>query len=77
MIELEVTPPQQQAGDIAAAYGYRYLTLLVEDLAEVMAAMVAHGVPVVVPVTQLESGSAISMVRDPDGNVVEFVQEKP
>ena len=76
LIELTVPPPLQQTGDIAAAYGYRYLTLLVEDLVGVMAVMTAHGVPVVVPVTPLEEGSEIAMVRDPDSNVVEFVQEE-
>ncbi len=75
LVELETSPPSQASGEIAAVCGYRYVTLLVADLAGVMAAMVAQGVPVVVPMTRLESGSAISMLKDPDGNVVEFVQE--
>ncbi|MEO1623261.1 MAG: VOC family protein [Cyanobacteria bacterium J06632_3] len=76
LIELDASPPPQTSGEIAAANGYRYVTLLVADLAAVMAVMAAHRVTVVVPMTRLESGSDIAMVTDPDGNVVEFVQEK-
>ena len=32
-------------------------------------------VAMVIPVTQLTNGATIAMVTDPDGNIVEFVQE--
>lgn len=66
----EQTPPP---GPIAAAAGYRYWTMRVDNLADIMAACEAAGVKVVVPLTEARPGVTIGMVEDPDGNWVEFV----
>lgn len=60
-------------GAIAQATGYRYWTMRVDNLVEIMAQCEKAGVKVVVPVTQARPGVTIGMVEDPDGNWVEFV----
>ncbi|MEM6349267.1 MAG: VOC family protein [Cyanobacteria bacterium P01_D01_bin.14] len=75
LVELAATPSVAVPSDIAAALGYRYITLLIADVVGMIAKLAASGVRVVVPVTQLDNGAVIAMVEDPDGNVVEFVQE--
>ena len=66
----ETDPP---AGPIASATGYRYWTMRVDNLAEVMAECEAAGVKIVVPLREARPGVTIGMVEDPDGNWVEFV----
>ena len=60
-------------GAIAEATGYRYWTMRVSNLAEVMAQCEQAGAKVVVPVTEPRPGVVIGIVADPDGNLVEFV----
>ncbi len=69
------TTPQPAAGvGINGALGFRYLTLIVSNLDQIMEACLAAGVTVAVPVTDLRPGIRIGMVEDPDGNWVEFVE---
>ena len=77
LIKLVVPDPSPAAGPvpgpIAAATGYRYWTMRVDNLAEILAGCEAHGVKVVIPLTEPRPGVSIGMVEDPDGNWVEFV----
>ena len=57
------------------AYGYRYITLLVSDIDTIMAKIKQRVITITLPATQLSNGAKIAMVEDPDGNIVEFVQE--
>lgn len=75
LVELVDTPSPQRAAGISATLGYRYMTLLVTDLATIMTKLEQAAVPLTIPVTQLPNGAIIAMVTDPDGNIVEFVQE--
>ncbi len=68
------TPRPAAPGGIAGALGYRYLTLIVSNLDEIMQECVDAGVVVTVPVTEIRPGVRIGMVEDPDGNWVEFVE---
>ena len=61
-------------GGIQGAYGYRYWTISVSNIEEITAAVGAAGYKVAVPVTALRPGVTISIVVDPDGNWVEFLQ---
>ena len=54
--------------------GFRYLTFQVSNIDEVCAACEQAGVAFDVEKNELMPGVTIAMVRDPDGNVVEFVQ---
>lgn len=70
------TPPPAAAapGGIPGAYGYRYWTISVSNLAEITDACRAAGHTVVVPAREIRPGVSISIVEDPDGNWVEFLQ---
>ena len=67
-------PPAAAApGGIAGAYGYRYWTISVANLAEATDACGAAGYKVVVPVREIRPGTSISIIEDPDGNWVELL----
>ena len=73
VVPAEAPPAKAVAGPIAAASGYRYWTMRVSNLEEIMAICADAGAKVVVPVTEVRPGATIGMVEDPDGNWVEFV----
>jgi glyoxylase I family protein len=60
-------------GGIGGATGYRYWTISVSNLAEIVAACEAAGVKIAIPITELRPGITIAIVEDPDGNWVEFL----
>lgn len=77
LIKIVVPEPAPAAapapGGIGGATGYRYWTMRVNNLAEVMAECEAAGTKIVMPVREIRPGVTIGMVEDPDGNWVEFV----
>ena len=75
LVELNERPLEQSPIGIPTTLGYRYITLLVADLTAIMTKMAQAHVTITLPVTQLQHGTTIAMVSDPDGNIVEFVQE--
>ncbi|MET0146135.1 MAG: VOC family protein [Ilumatobacteraceae bacterium] len=70
------TAPTEHAvrGGITAATGHRYVTLTIDNLEEVTAACAEAGYAVIVPIREARPGITISMVEDPDGNIVELLQ---
>lgn len=74
LVNLNTTPPPSPGGGIPGALGFRYLTLIVSNLDEMVAACASADVKVVVPLTEVRPGVRILMVEDPDGNWVEFVE---
>ena len=64
------------SGGIQGATGYRYWTISVDNLDDVVAACEAVGRKVAVPVTDLRPGIRIAIVEDPDGNWVEFLDAR-
>ena len=60
-------------GAIANATGYRYWTMIVSNLDEIVAKCEGQGVKIVIPRREVRAGVTIAMVEDPDGNWVEFV----
>lgn len=74
-----VVPEQAPAakaapGGIMAATGYRYWTISVSNLEELTAACDGAGYKVVVKPREIRPGVSISIVEDPEGNWVEFLQ---
>lgn len=63
-----------EPGGLAGATGYRYVTLSVVDLDEVLAVCEKAGSKVALGATALPDGGRIAMVEDPDGNWVELLQ---
>jgi catechol 2,3-dioxygenase-like lactoylglutathione lyase family enzyme len=75
LVNLNGTPGPSPTGGIAGATGYRYFTMQVTNLAEIMAACAAADVPIAIPESEIRPGVSIGIVEDPDGNWVEFVQQ--
>ena len=73
LIDPKDVPPGGETG-LASALGFRYLTFQVSNIDEICAACDAANVPVETAKQEFMPGVTIAMVRDPDGNVVEFVQ---
>lgn len=54
--------------------GFRYITFQVSNIDEICEECTRAGVEFEMPKQDLMPGVTIAMVRDPDGNIVEFVQ---
>ena len=68
-------PPEAEAapGGLQGATGYRYWTISVNNLSEILAACEAAGYEIPVPDTEIRPGVRIGFVEDPDGNWIEFL----
>jgi catechol 2,3-dioxygenase-like lactoylglutathione lyase family enzyme len=73
LVDPKKTPPAGDLG-LTKSLGFRYLTFQISNIDEVCAACEQAGVTFEIPKQELMPGVTIAMVRDPDGNVVEFVQ---
>lgn len=71
----EVPAASAPPGGLAGATGLRYFTMQVSNLAEATEACKAGGAKVVIDQLVVRDGVTISMVEDPDGNWVEFVDD--
>jgi catechol 2,3-dioxygenase-like lactoylglutathione lyase family enzyme len=75
VIEYEEERPAKAApGGIAAATGYRYWTISVSNLDQLVESCEAAGYKVAVAPREIRPGVRISMVEDPDGNWVELLE---
>lgn len=70
----DVPEASPEPGGLAGATGYRYFTMIVTNLEEIVADCAEAGCPIPIPVREVRPGVSIAMVEDPDGNWVEFVQ---
>lgn len=75
LVEMEQAPSQTSPSGLSSAFGYRYITLMITDMEAVIQKIEQANVPIALPLTPLGNGARIIMVEDPDGNIVEFVQE--
>jgi catechol 2,3-dioxygenase-like lactoylglutathione lyase family enzyme len=66
--------PAAEPGGINRALGYRYWTISVDNIDEIVEACAAAGHKIAVPVREFRPGVTIAIVEDPDGNWVEFVK---
>ena len=74
MVPEEAPAERAAGGGIAAATGYRYWTITVTNIAELVDACKTGGYTVRVDPTEIRPGVTIAMVEDPEGNWVEFLQ---
>ena len=77
LIKLVVMPSLPAAaapGGIQGAAGYRYWTMTVSNLAEMVQACTDAGHKLVFGEREIRPGVRVAMVTDPDGNWVEFLQ---
>ncbi len=61
-------------GGIGGATGYRYFTLSISNLEEMVERCSEAGYKIVIPKSEIRPGITIAMVEDPDGNWVEFLK---
>jgi catechol 2,3-dioxygenase-like lactoylglutathione lyase family enzyme len=61
-------------GGVQGGTGYRYWTMTIQNLDEVLKAVQAAGHKIVWPQREVRPGVVVGMVEDPDGNWVEFIQ---
>jgi hypothetical protein len=54
--------------------GIRCLSFVIRDLSGVCTVLEEKGVECTVPKTQVLPDTRIAMVKDPDGNIIEFVE---
>jgi len=73
LIEPNTVPPRGAIG-LEGQLGFRYVTFLVQNLSEVCSKLAAEGIEFALPEKEIRPGVRIAMVKDPDGNIVEFVE---
>ena len=73
IVVLPATPAIAAPGGIQGATGYRYWTITVTNMAELLTACADKGHKVIMKERELRPGVRIGMVADPDGNWVEFL----
>jgi glyoxylase I family protein len=73
LIAPRTLPPKGPVG-LEAQIGFRYVTFVIKNLSAVCAKLQEKGVAFEIPEKEARPGVKIAMVRDPDGNIVEFVE---
>lgn len=74
VVVVESLPAKAAPGGVRGANGYRYWTISVSNLAELLKTCADAGYKVAMKETEIRPGVKIAMVEDPDGNWVEFLQ---
>jgi predicted enzyme related to lactoylglutathione lyase len=70
-------PAQDGGQPWPAEAGFGYAALLVDDAAAALAQAVAAGATVMADLASHRPGARMAMVRDPQGNVWELLEEQP
>jgi lactoylglutathione lyase len=63
-------------GEVTAT-GYRYLSLFVSGIEDLVADLARSGAQVAIPVTEFRPGSRFAFVEDPEGNRIELLDIAP
>lgn len=74
LVVVPSTPAAAAPGGIQGGAGYRYWTITVTNLTEMVKTCADAGASVVWTEREIRPGVRIAMVADPDGNWVEFLQ---
>ena len=73
LMDPKKVPPAGAIG-LEKQLGIRYITFVIKDLSGLCSVLKDKGVEFTIPETEIRSGTRIAMVKDPDGNIVEFVE---
>lgn len=73
LVDPKTVPPRGAAG-LEKQLGFRYVTFVIKNLTELCVDLKGKGIEFALPETQIRPGTRIAMVKDPDGNIVEFVE---
>jgi catechol 2,3-dioxygenase-like lactoylglutathione lyase family enzyme len=75
LIEPKEVPPVGAMG-LENQCGFRYVTFVIANLSELCDDLKKIGIEFTLSERELRPGVRIAMVKDPDGNIVEFVERK-
>lgn len=73
LIDPSPMPPKGPIG-LGAQLGLRYVTFVIKNLTKLCIELDRKGIEFVVKEKEARPGVRIAMVKDPDGNIVEFVE---
>jgi catechol 2,3-dioxygenase-like lactoylglutathione lyase family enzyme len=73
LIEPNKVPPHGVIG-LENQTGFRYVTFVIKNLSELCKDLQKIGIEFTIPEKEIRPGVRIAMVKDPDGNIVEFVE---
>ena len=73
LMDPKKVPPAGAIG-LEKQLGFRYITFVIRDLSGLCTTLKEKGVEFTIPETQIRPGTRIAMVKDPDGNIIEFVE---
>ena len=73
LVDPKTVPPKGAVG-LDKQLGFRYVTFVVKNLSEICAELKKKGIEFAEPEQEVRPGVRIAMVKDPDGNIVEFVE---
>ncbi len=73
LVEVKKTPGAGKIG-LDQQLGFRYITFRVSNLSEVCDRMRTENIEFTIPQSEIIPDVHIAMVKDPDGNIVEFVE---
>ncbi len=73
LIEPNKVPPKGAVG-LDTQLGFRYVTFVVKNLSELCAELKSKKIEFAIPEKEARPGVRIAMVKDPDENIVEFVE---
>lgn len=75
LIEPKTVPPAGTIG-LENQLGFRYITFVIENLSNLCFELQRMNIEFTLPEREIRPGVRIAMVKDPDGNIVEFVERK-
>ena len=75
LIDPHKRPPKGPVG-LESQLGFRYVTFVIKNLSKLCEDLRNKGIEFAVPEKEMRPGVRIAMVKDPDGNIVEFVERK-
>lgn len=73
LINPSTVPPKGPIG-LDTQLGFRYVTFVVKNLSKLCMELQSRGVEFFRPEKEIRPGVRMAMVKDPDGNIVEFVE---
>jgi catechol 2,3-dioxygenase-like lactoylglutathione lyase family enzyme len=68
------TIPSKGPIGLESQLGFRYVTFVIQDLTGLCNELRSKGIDFFLPEKEIRPGVRIAMVKDPEGNVVEFVE---
>lgn len=73
LIDPTTQPPKGAIG-LEKQLGFRYLTFVVSNISDICEKLKTNGIEFTMQETEIRPGIRVAMVKDPDENIVEFVE---